>query len=337
MPSSRLGLIVMLRLLRYVLVLTLLIAVVAAWAALTPEEVDENQSLQTSIVTPHKAWAKGHAEGPVRALVFVHGGHYGGEWDEFGTRLREVVELTQRFDIQADAITYSTAHGASWSFHGGKLGEQRAWELLEKPYDAYVFAGVRIEDLPGKMQYAIMERVVAGAGFIYCGDKPSDYLTQKRLATPTMLADGIPQIDGEDYVAMTSGYTLGKGRGVWLKYGAFALTPNKPFTWRGLIDYDYRMLLLGRAAVWSARKASPLTITSVLGPSRSLARAAADAKAKSCWPPQAPRPAVTIQLALRRPIDGATVDLGEVATSVKRERRPPYPVDLPRLRAGSTT
>lgn len=324
----------MLRLLRYVLVLTLLIGVAAAWAALTPEEVEENQSLQTSIVTPHKAWAKGYAEGPVRALVFVNGGHYGGEWDEFGTRLREVIELTQRFDIEADAVTYSTAHGAAWSFHGGKLGEQRVWGLLEKPYDLFVFAGVRIEDLPGKMQYAIMERVVAGAGFIYCGDKPSDYLTQKRLTTPTMLADGIPQIDGEDYVGMTSGYTLGKGRGVWLKYGAFALTPNKPFTWRGLIDYDYRMLLLGRAAVWAAGKASPITITSVLGPEPLTAPRADAVRGEITLSTSGAETSVTADLSIRRPIDGATVELGEVATNVKPGAPTAIAVDLPTLRAG---
>ncbi len=325
----------MLRLLRYVLVLTLLIAVTAAWPALTPEEVEENQSLQTSIVTPHKAWAKGYAGGPLRALVFVHGGHYGGEWDEFGTRLREVIELTQRFDIEADAVTYSTAHGASWSFHGGKLGEERTWGLLEKPYDVYVFGGVRIEDLPGKMQYAIMERVVAGAGFIYCGDKPSDYLTQKRLTTPTMLADGIPQIDGEDYVSMTSGYTLGKGRGVWLKYGAFALTPNKPFTWRGLVDYDYRMLLVGRAAAWAAGKASPITITSVLGPEPlRLRRDAADAKGEVVLNTTGAETGVTVETAIRRPTARAAVDLGEVTASVKPGAPTTIAVDLPTLRAG---
>ena len=313
---------------------TLLVAAGVAWAALTPEEVAENQSLQTSIVTPHKAWARGYAGGTVRALVFVHGGHYGGEWDEFGTRLREVIELTQRFDMQADAITYSTAHGASWSFHGGKLGEQRAWELLENPYDVYVFAGVRIEDLPGKMQYAIMERVVAGAGFIYCGDKPSDYLTQKRLATPTMLADGIPQIDGEDYVAMTSGYTLGKGRGVWLKYGAFALTPSKPFTWRGLIDYDYRMLLLGRAAVWAAGKASPITVTSVLGPEPLHVPRGDAVRGEITLSTSGAETAVSADIAIRRPMDGATVELQEVATSVQPGAPTTIAVDLPTLRAG---
>ncbi len=322
-------------LMRHMLVLTLLLAAGAAWAALSAEEVEENQSLKTSIVTPHKAWAKGYAGGTLSALVFVYGGHYGGEWDEFGTRLREVVELMQRFDIDADAVTYSTSHrSGSWSFHGGILGEQRVWKLLEKPHDLYILAGVRMEDLPGKMQYAVFERVAAGAGLIYCGDKPSDYLTQKRLATPTMLADGIPQIDGEDYVAMTSGYTLGKGRGVWLKYGAFALTPNKPFTWRGLIDYDYRMLLLGRAAVWAAGKASPITVTSVLGPEPLHVPRDGTARGEITLSTSGAETAVNADIAIRRPIDGATVDLQEVATSVNPGAPTTIAVDLPTLRAG---
>ena len=116
----------------------LLVGYLVASAALgdtTAEEVEEDNSLATSFVTPHKPWGRGYAGGPVRALFIVHAGPYGGDWCDPGTRLREVVELAQRFDLQADAILFGGPNPATaWEFHGQKLGEQRAERLLAQPY-----------------------------------------------------------------------------------------------------------------------------------------------------------------------------------------------------------
>ncbi len=311
------------------LVLLTLCCIAAGRAATTPAEVEENHSLQTDLVTPHKPWAPGHAGGLIRALFFVFAGHYGGQWDEPGTRLREVVELVQRFDIDADAVLFSRRSDV-WSFHGGRLGKERAERLLESPYQLYVIAGFPMEKLPGEVQYRILERVVEGAGLLYCGSAASDYLTPGRQITPTpgAVIAGLPHIEDQVPAEVTSAYQLRAGRAVWLRYPAFALTPNAPFTWRGLVDYDYRMLLIGRAALWAAGREGSVAVASVGG-------AEADARAEVRLMTTGDQPAdVTLDLALRRPIDGATWELPNMSTTVAPDRGATVAVPLPTLRAG---
>ncbi len=326
---------------RRLLVLTLLFLAPACltvgWAATTPDEVEEDHSLDTAIVTPHKQWARGQVGGPVRALFFVFAGHYGGEWDEPGTRLREVIELSQRFDIDADAIFYAR-RGDVWSFHGGKDGEERARRLLAEPYDLYVIAGFPMEKLPGEMQYRILEQVVGGAGLLYCGQDASEYLTEKRRITPTppMLAEGLPLIDGQDPREVATGYRLRAGRAAWLRYPAWALTPSAPFSWRGLADYEYRMLLVGRAALWAAGREGAVQVTSVCGDEPlHVRRDDPDARARVTLATTGDRAtAVTLALELRRPIDGATWQLPEQSVTVAADRGATVAVPLPNLRAG---
>ena len=83
--------------------------------------------------------------------------------------------------------------------------------------------------------------------------------------TPDFLTAGIPSLDGKTPAEMVSAYRLGKGRGVWLNYGAHALTPFHEFSWRGVAEYDYWMLLVGRAALWAASREGDISIDSVLG------------------------------------------------------------------------
>ena len=102
--------------LRVALLLAVLVAVIAttAYAAVAEDaqEVAEDHSLQTAVVTPHTDWGTGYTGGPIRALFFIYAGSYGGQWSEPGMRLREVVELQQRFDIKADAVLYASGGGS---------------------------------------------------------------------------------------------------------------------------------------------------------------------------------------------------------------------------------
>lgn len=330
------------RLMLMLLPVLLLSALAVGWAATTPEEVEEDHDLTTSLVTPHTPWAKGFAGGSVRALVFVFAGHYGGEWDEPGNRLREVNELMQRFDIDADAVFYARS-GDTWSFHGGRIGEERAERLLAEPYDLYVIAGFPMERLPSEMQYRILERVVAGAGLLYCGQDASDYLTEKRRITPTpgALVDGLPGIPtGPELtpqlpVDVASAYQLRAGRAAWLRYPAFALTQGETFSWRGLADYEYRMLLVGRAALWAAGREGSVAITAIgeVGPI-TVRRGDAGAAAITLATTGDQAATVTLSLALRRPIDRATVMLPEQTVTVAADRGATVFVPLPTLRAG---
>ncbi|MGD9497638.1 MAG: beta-galactosidase, partial [Armatimonadota bacterium] len=331
------------RLLAVLLLMLLPGGVMVCRAATTPEEVEEDHSLATSLVTPHKAWGRGHVGGPIRALFFVLSGHYGSDWGEPGTRLREVVELAQRFDIEADAVWF--AHrGDVWSFHAGQMGQDRAERLLARPYDLYVIAGFPFERLPGKTQYQILERVVAGAGLICCNDAPSEYLTAKRQITPTpqALVAGLPAIPTGPELApqlpekVVTAYQLRGGRAVRLAYPAFALTPTGNFSWRGLVDYDYRMLLVGRAALWAARREGAVEVTAVQG-AVALAEPGAEAAggAQVTLATAGDRPVeVTLELELRRPSDGESWELPAQRVTVAADRGATVAVTLPRVRAG---
>lgn len=140
------------------------------------EELEQDSSLASDLVTPHKSWAKGYAQGPVRALFVLAGGS--GTYIEPDTKIREAVELMERFDVTGDAVI-----AGGKQFYQGKVGEARARRLLQTPYDVYVFGGVNFEDFSPELQYAILERVVAGAGLVCCGPRPKEVLAPKRAVT----------------------------------------------------------------------------------------------------------------------------------------------------------
>ena len=67
--------------------------------ATTVAEVDEDQKVESAFVTPHVPWAKPYAKGRLRVLFLINAGNYSGDWFAPGTRLREVTELAQRFNL----------------------------------------------------------------------------------------------------------------------------------------------------------------------------------------------------------------------------------------------
>jgi len=243
--------------------------------AATPDEVqnelDEDMALLRDYVTPHKAWARHYAGGKVRALFVVSTGHYGGSYTEPGTRLREVVELMQRFDVEGDAIFVGRDKTGQAQLYGGEAAKERAKRLLKGDYDVFVFASVGFEVFEPELQYRILERIVKqGAGLVACGRLPKKIMSAKRRmkATPPALWQGVPLaemarrsgIGGISATATSAqaakkfigSYTLGKGRGVALRYSAFALAPYLKFSYPALSEYDYWMMLVGRAVLWAA-------------------------------------------------------------------------------------
>ncbi|NCO38574.1 MAG: hypothetical protein COZ06_22595 [Armatimonadetes bacterium CG_4_10_14_3_um_filter_66_18] len=301
------------------------------------KEVEEDNSLASTLITPHKEWAKGYVNGPVRALFFVYTGAYDGTWEDTGTRVRQVVELGQRFDLQSDAVLFCGT-GNKWVFHGLKLGEDRARRLLAKPYQLYVLAGFGMDKLPAEFQYLILKQVAQGAGLLCCGPGASDYLAPKRLIdpTPAPLVQGVPALDAKAPAQTVSAYRLGKGRGVWLKYDTQSLVPAPEFSRVGLRELDYRMLLVGRAALWAASREGEVSVTTVLGDTPFVARQA-DAQTAGdvvvtntgTKPLQA-----TVSLALCRASDGLKTSLPDRAVDLVAGQACPVAVNLPRLRAG---
>jgi len=297
-------------------------------ASTNATEVEEDNSLASTLVTPHKAWAKGYVGGPVRTLFFIYTGAYDGAWEDAGTRVREAVELGQRFDLESDAVLYCGSGEGLWHFHGQGLGEQRARKLLQTPYQLYVIAGFPMAKLPAEFQYLILSQVAKGAGLLCCGAGADEYLVAKRRIepTPAFLTDGVPGFDGKTAPAMVSAYRLGKGRGAWFSHGAVSMTAAPAFSVRGLAEYDYRMLLIGRAALWAASREGDVALESVAGGGAAqefALRSGAGQKLDA-----------TVELELCRASDGQRTPLGKVDVTLPPGGLASVPVKLPTVRAG---
>ena len=301
-----------------------------ARAATTEEEVEEDQGLSSSLVTPHKAWAKPWAGGRLRALFVVDPGSYDGSWFAPGTRLREVVELGQRFDLDADAFFFGGREGNQ--FLGNALGRKRAEKLLGTPYDVYVIGGADLAKLPPKLQYLIMKEVAAGAGLVCCGTGSKDFMTEDRRVSPqpTLLSDGLPRLDDRAPSDVMRAYRLGKGRGVWMRYSAWALTPRQQFSWAGLALYDYRMLWVGRAVLWAAGKTTRSTVSFESTPGAHGVPELVLTVSSAATAPLALNGAIE----LRRIADGWTEQLGAYRATVHQGQPYRHQVVLPTLRAG---
>ena len=319
-------------------------------AALTMEgELDEDHSLKSDYVTPHTPWGRNYAGGRVSAFVVVNAGHGGVRYTEPGTRLREVVELMQRFDVDADAVFVSS----KGEVYKGKDGEERARRLLDaKKYDVYVFGNTRLESFCPELQYKVLERVaVDGAGLVCTGPLPQKIMTAERAfdRLPDLLHAGVPiaklsqlaglavgeQATSDEQVAnrLVHCYRLGEGRGVHVGYRAFVLGPYLDFRYRALTEYDYWMLLVGRVLLWAAKREPTVELDLSRVPN-SLS-----------WegPPTRPFPLLVrnlgdapsrmqLQLCLRRG-DGVRVSLPEVTVDVPARAAASVPVEIPAGRA----
>ncbi|MBT4822432.1 MAG: hypothetical protein HON70_42380, partial [Lentisphaerae bacterium] len=228
-------------------------------------EVEEDNSLESALVTPHTAWAKPLPGKPIRVLFLINDGHGSEGYTEPGTRLREAVELMQRLHIDGDAALV-TPKGA---FYQGVYGLNRTLKLMEKPYDVYLFGGVKYDGFDPEVLYKVLEQVVDnGAGLITCGTASKLIFTAERREpeTPPTLWHGLPLTRLAQLAGLTTtmetdatiaakhirAYRLGAGRGVQFSYSAHALTPRLPCRWRALTEYDYWMLMLSRAVQWAA-------------------------------------------------------------------------------------
>ncbi|MBM3498146.1 MAG: hypothetical protein FJX74_05700, partial [Armatimonadetes bacterium] len=309
-----------------------------AWCDTNAQEVDEDNSLTSDLVTPHKPWGRSHVGGRVRALFFVYTGPYEGTWEDTGTRVRQAVELAQRFDLEAEAVLICGQGAGKWNFHGVALGEARAERVLEKPYDLYCLAGIGMDKLPAKLQYLILKQVAAGAGLLCCGPGASEFMVDRRRInpTPSVLTDAIPTLGGKAAGEMVSAYHLGKGRGVWLNYAAYALAPMQAFSWRAVAEFDYWMLLVGRAALWAAGREGEVSVDAVLGPQALVQeREVLPTAGEVALSTRGEKPIeATVALELCRADDAQRTSLGEAKVTIAPGEATRVPVELPRVRAG---
>ena len=114
------------------------------------------------IETPHVAWARPSATGPLEALVIAPC------WQS-----RDTVELAQRLDVKVTPVMVST----NTSYHGAgeamadmdrALDELARLRLSDgRRYHVIVVGKVRWDALPAWVRKSIASRVVRGAGLVY--------------------------------------------------------------------------------------------------------------------------------------------------------------------------
>ena len=118
-------------------------------------------------MTPHIAWARPYAAGPVKALFLIH-----------RQNQREVIELAQR--LQLDYTVFcaedpgkfgETGEGvdAGWRLVQGNSAEELAAQLrtdLQADYDVFIVGNVKWDSFPLDCRYEILKKVKAGTGLV---------------------------------------------------------------------------------------------------------------------------------------------------------------------------
>ena len=274
------------------------------------EELELDHTLSMGFETPHTKWAKPYAGGTLRVLLFCNGR---------GTVPREGVELMQRFDMKIDAVFWrrivdTTREG----WHGGDLGLQRMLRLAEKPYDCYVFLGMRPSQLTSEMQFKVLKPIVEGGAGIVCvgsDDKRVLKPSHKLAEPPAFVARARP----------LGAYKAGKGRGVLLPG-----VPDIPYALGWDTEYDYWQERFGRAILWAAGRASEVELPAVGVGNGEFQRLDLPQKAVGVAWKNPAESRLTLELSLRRH-DGVVLALEPEKT---REAEGKLTRELPRLRAG---
>ena len=269
-------------------------------------ELEVDHALTVDFATPHTDWAQPYVKGATRVLFFTNGR---------GTAPRHIVELMQRFDIEAEAVFWARIiDSTEEQWHGGDLGEQRMLRLLEEEWDCFVLIGVEFTQMDAEVQYKLLKRVSEGAGLVLVGSEDA------RVLKPENRVEPAPQFltthrTGEPYSIL-------RGRGI-----AMPEQPDIEYHEGWEVLYDYQAEGLGRAILWAAGREPDVAVTLRLDRA-SVAYDEGGSLTASCT---GAVPAGTAELAirLRRP-DGPVVELPPRAIPPGGE----VTVEIPRLPAG---
>ncbi|MBL7649016.1 MAG: beta-galactosidase trimerization domain-containing protein [Candidatus Hydrogenedentes bacterium] len=202
-----------------------------------PELLEAEHALSMEFETPHTKWAKPYAQGPTRVLFFA-------PWYQGSTEGREIIELMQRFDLEADAAYFApgpkrlVGDGNPRWYGDPELATKRVLRLMEKPYDVFFLNQVPLSGLPDAVQTAIKSAVQAGAGLIYVG-KDENWGQEVFTASESM----------PEAIKVTKAFTAGEGRILHLP-----LRDKLSYTLDWEVQLDYQMADQGRALLWAAKK-----------------------------------------------------------------------------------
>ena len=210
--------------------------------------IEEEAKVTSELVTPHTDWGVPYALGKTRVLFFTAFTEYVHEY----TCGRDVVELNQRFDLDAQMLVYYTCSYSpvtkQWRDDGTRLAD-----LINQHWDAYVFLDGMTPDYllstNGVYDYKtpVMNAVNAGAGLVLVGTEYPNVLTSANLIAP------VPAwLDPAD-----AAYTVGQGRGALLPVTPTNITYR--LGWEA--DYDQWQQRMGKAILWAAHKEPQVTLT----------------------------------------------------------------------------
>ena len=272
------------------------------------DELEEDHLLSMEFQTPHTKWAKPYARGKTRVLFFCNGR---------GTVPREIIELKQRFDLDAEAVFWARivdSPKAHW--HGGDLGVARMLQVLQRRFDCFVFIDVPVTHLPVEAQYRVLKPVTEGAGLVLVGRTDSRVLKPRRRVDPPPPFVAAAEPRGV--------YAVKKGRGVLLPK-----LPNIPYELGWETEYEYWAERFGRAILWAAGREPKVKVTRLsIEPNPVACADVTKGSVEVAWV-QASGP-LSLHLNVRRH-DGRLIALKpeKTAAAAGRLRRP-----LPPLRAG---
>ena len=302
----------------------------AAVADMAREVVEAHNALVVDAQTPHTRWARPCALGRVRALFLVKLNA-----DVNVGPARIAVDLAQRFDIAPEAVLVSTGKGTAYAIAypggsgvlGGRAGEQRLAELLQRPYDCYVVTGPVMGHLPDSARDTIMAHVGGGGGLALLYEP--DEKDQPLLAGATAL-DHLPRMLAD--LPGTRAFQVGKGRAVVCAvpgWNTISRTPASVFPQAlvyGLdLPRDLRAEQQGRALLWAAGRepevAMTLSIERTEIPRDALAGHAITVAWRGGAPGRAMRLETRVRAANRRgrtlaPVEGLTTAEGTWSTPV---------------------
>jgi len=262
-------------------------------------------ALSMEFETPHTDWAQPYIGGKLRVLCFTFGRETSARW---------IIELKQRFDVEAEAVYWTrVVDSTQEKWLGGDAGEQRILRLLDEPWDCFIFHQLPLTYLNAEMQYKLLRSVTEGAGLVLVGAnddrvlKPENQLEPR----PAFLTEG-------------EAFTVKNGRAVRLPG-----PPDIPYRLGWEMEYDYWQERFGRAVLWAAGRepemrlevnaSAPEMARSDLGHQRTTVR----------WA-NAPAGPVELEITLRGQ-RGLRLDLGaektgEAAGQTERAL-PPLPAD----------
>jgi len=244
-------------------------------------EQDHINSGSISFKTSHIQWATPLPGGSIRTLTLAAGyvrGWVDGSYTQTGGKIRDVIELVQRADLDMDLVIMQDSFrgfavpeyeipGTKEGKQSIELAQQRMEQLVcgEEKYDVVLLANVDFNSLASSLQQAIIQRVKNGAGLVCVQHVPTsipDY--KEKPSGNTEYIFNSAGIEGFDLKSILSSYNYGKGRIVVIQYPEkpLAVTPYLEYSMENQVKYEYWSAWICKVLLWAADRPGDISVAS---------------------------------------------------------------------------